>query len=154
MPIWTAPVVKKGRDIIAHALATGEYQSGWAKLESMATEAEVAWTQRLRVDHVGVSPYNREGLGVAGGDAQKHLVDIDHLGFTWTKLEAKCKQVDQFDPEPEQWFNDMQVAMSKGLIPALSLLLAVSLGGGHTNVGFRQAKHEVRAVCKELAGPD
>ena len=146
--------MKEGRRIIEHYTATGEFQSGWAALEKLAMQAGVAWAQRLLIDQVGVSPYNREGLGVAAGDAQKHLVDINHLGFTWTKLEAKAKQTDQHDPEPEIAFNEMQVKLSKGLIPPLSLMLAVSIGGGHTNVGFRQAKHGVKALYKELAGPD
>ena len=152
--VWTPQTVKEGRRIIEHYTATGEFQSGWAALEKLAMQAGVAWAQRLLIDQVGVSPYNREGLAVAAGDAQKHLVDIYHLGFTWTKLEAKAKQTDQHDPEPEIAFNEMQVKLSKGLIPPLSLMLAVSIGGGHTIVGFRQAKHGAKALYKELAGPD
>ena len=152
--VWHEDLVQWGRRCIAKANETGEYQSQWAALEKRALQAEVAWVQRIHVDQVGVSPYNRGGLGVSGGDAQKHLVDINHLGFTWTKLEAKAKQTDQADPEVEVSFNESQVRLSKGIVPPLGMMIAVSLGGGHTNVGFRQAKHQVKALYKEIAAAD
>ena len=153
-PMYTPSVVKYVKDIMVRCEQTGEYQSGLSMIVLKLKECGICWDCRLQIDHVGVSPFNRGGLGVAAGDAQKHLLDMSGLGFTWDKLEAYCKQLDQFDPTPEEAFNKKQVQLSKGLIPPLALLEAVSLGGSHTNVGFRQAKGRVRSLHKKLAGPD
>ena len=91
---------------------------------------------------------------MAAGDAQTHLLEVTSLGFTWDRLEAFCKQADQVNPEPERVFNTRQVKLSKGPIPPLTHMCAVSLGGSHTAVGFRQAKGRVKALHKKLAGVD
>ena len=153
-PKYTPKLLTDVKAIIVKCDITGEYQSGLADVQVMLRGAGLAWDQQIPIEHVGVSPYNRGGLGVAAGDAQRHLLDVTSLGFTWDRLEAFCKQSDQANPEFEWQFNERQVRLSKGLIPPLQLMSAVSLGGSHTQVGFRQAKGRVKALHPKLAGDD
>ena len=132
-PIYTAELITSVRKLRENAERSGEYVSAWSLIEAQCMKAGVFGKQRFKVSHVGTSPYSRGGLGVARGDAQKHLCDIVSVGFAWSRLEAYCKQVGQFDPQAELDFQSQQVELSNGLIPPTTQTLAVSAGGSHTS---------------------
>ena len=107
---------------------------------------------QLPCDQVGVHPENRSRFGVGGTEAQKHGKDVLTEGFSWKQAaDAAC-----FDCPPppldaeHKAFNIHMCDQSQGIIPALSLLSAISVGGSHTNTFCRQVKAGARAVVDGL----
>ena len=148
-PQYTPQLIKQVKQIMSSANKSGELLLGWHSIKETLGGAGLAWTQRIPVDQVGVSPHNRGGMGVAAADAQKHLEDIVSVGFTWSKSECVAVHVEP-GAVAERQFNNRQVSLGQGLIPALAGLQAVSIGGSHTNVGLRMVKARVRSLHKRL----
>ena len=75
-------------------------------------------------------------------------------GFAW----SKCADVTAVEAAGPDWqhgvqFNEELVALSGGLIPPLSDLRLLSVGGGHTNCFLRAVKAGCRSGVESLASP-
>ena len=134
--IFTAKVIADIQRLIDRAAKMG-YVAAWEAIRNCLSDAQLAWKQTLRCDYVGVHPMNRSGLGVGGSESHYHGADVLRAGWSWTKAsDAAAFEADPADTEALQ-FNRLLVDMSKGLIPELTLLKLLGVGGNHTNTFLR-----------------
>ena len=149
----TEEIRKKVQDIIDTATKTLERTTAWEAIQLLLVEHKLALMgAQLPCDQVGVHPENRSRFGVGGTEAQKHGKDVLTEGFSWKKAsDAAC-----FDCPPppldaeHKAFNRAMCDQSQGIIPPLSMLTALSVGGSHTNTFCRQVKACVTAVVDGL----
>ena len=150
---FTPEIYEKVKKLIDTAAQTLERTTAWEAIQHALVEHKLALVAaQLPCDHVGVHPENRSRFGVGGTEAQKHGKDVLTEGFSWkTASDAACFDCPPppLDAEPKA-FNIHMVDQSQGLIPPLSVLTAVSVGGSHTNTFCRQVKAGVRAVVDGL----
>ena len=149
----TEEIRKKVQDKIGTATQTPERTTAWEAIQLLLVEHKLALMgAQLPCDQVGVHPENRNRFGVGGTEAQKHGKDVLTEGFSWKKAsDAAC-----FDCPPppldaeHKAFNRAMCDQSQGIIPPLSMLTALSVGGSHTNTFCRQVKACVTSVVDGL----
>ncbi len=118
---------KGGRIVICETIAAAFLAAG------------IAWYDHALPDHAGISPWNRSRCGVMGVDVHAHGDEILDVGFSW----QKAADATAFECPPEPWcaeaatVNTDIVKFSAGLIPPLTHLRLLSIGGGHTNAFLR-----------------
>ena len=136
-------------EILMYYQKSKEYNEGFAVLKQAMLKHHIAWWQTLACDQVGVHSKNRGGLGVSGSDAQIHGLELKKAGFVLELTNPVAVQKDPEDDYELNW-NLKQIEMSKGLLPGMMMLLALSIGTSHTNVWCRQVKAGVRSLFPDL----
>ena len=151
MTLFTPFLITRVQTLIAAAKKTGTLLSSWDEIKQILIEAKVAWAAQTPPEFVGVHPDNRSGTGVGGSEAHFHGFKIYKAGFSW----SKAADATAFEAAPGQTHahlkNDEMVSLSGGLIPKLSQLKLLSVGGGHTNTWLRAVKAGCRSAVPELA---
>lgn len=151
MSLFTEALVKTVSFRIAAAKKSGELLSTWDDIKQQLIEANVAWEAQTPPEFVGVHPDNRSGTGVGGSEAHFHGHKICKAGFSW----IKAADATAFEVAPgvskAHDENDKIVSLSGGLIPPLTQLRLLSVGGGHTNTFLRAVKAGCRSAVTELA---
>ena len=149
----TEEIRKKVQDIIDTATKTLERTTAWEAIQLLLVEHKLALMgAQLPCDQVGVHPENRSRFGVGGTEAQKHGKDVLTEGFSWKKAsDVACFGCPPPPLDAEhKAFNRAMCDQSQGIIPPLSMLTALSVGGSHTNTFCRQVKASVTAVVDGL----
>ena len=105
--------------------------SGWEAIANYLTVENLAWRIRLRPDHVGIHPENRGRFGIDPTGAHLHGVQIVHQGWSWSKCaDVAATEVKDPDSVPDAVaMNNSTVDMANGLLPPLTSLKALSIGG-------------------------
>lgn len=151
MTLFTEFLITRVQTLIAAAKKSGTLVSAWDEIKHLLIEAKVAWIAQTPPEFVGVHPDNRSGTGVGGSEAHWHGFKIYKAGFSW----SKAADATAFEVAPGQTHaqrkNDEMVSLSGGLIPKLSQLKLLSVGGGHTNTWLRAIKAGCRSAVPELA---
>ena len=133
------------------AEVSGARVSAWDEIQEFLTEQKLGWITQTPPDVVGIHESNRSKLGVGGSEAHYHGFDILKIGFSWRKSSDatafECPPAPH-DAEAKR-VNESWVQLSGGLIPPLTQMRLLSVGGGHTNSFLRA----VQAGCKS-AVPD
>ena len=150
-PVFPKHVVDDVAAIIEEANRTGARVSAGDKVKAILDANKLSWTARVPVDFVGVHPQNRNGLGVGGSDAHFHGLQILTAGFSWTK----ASDATAFECSPDDTAaadcNDKWVKLSGGLLPDLTAMKLLSIGGAHTNGFLRAVKAQCRTTIASLA---
>ena len=150
--IFTPDVVATMTELLVEGWRTGEKTGYWEAMTEEALKAGVAWKVHVPPQRCGVHPDNRGKYGVDGCQSQNLGKGILEVGWSSAKC-SDCASV-QAPPMPflkaAQESNDKLVALSNGLIPPLSMLNSLSMGGGHTNTFLRQCLGNVIALHPEL----
>ncbi|MDA8582877.1 hypothetical protein N9L68_01565 [bacterium] len=149
----TEEIWKKVQDLIETATKTLERTTAWEAIQQVLVEHMLALiAAQLPCDQVGVHPENRSRYGVGGTEAQKHGKDVLTEGFSWKKAsDAACLDCPPPPLDAEhKAFNRSMCDQSQGIIPPLSVMTALSVGGSHTNTFCRQVKACVLAVVDGL----
>ena len=156
-PEVTADVVMQVHNIISKTEATGTGRTpAFEEIQDIFRDIGLGFESDCPCDWVGVHPANRSGAGVGGSEAQVHgLQVLSKAGFSLKK--ASDATAFQSPPAHTQHFreakafNDKQCSLSNGLVPPLSKLILLSVGGTHTNTFCRQVKAAVKSIVPELA---
>ena len=152
---YSADVVSKVQKLLDEGSASGARVAGWEEIQEVLAKAKLGWTTQMPPDLVGVHPCNRSYLGVGGSEAHFHGRQILQAGFSWAKaadatsVEAPPPPLDKEAVEENEKF----VSLSDGLIPPLSQMKLMSVGGGHTNTFLRAVKAGCRSAVESLADP-
>jgi len=149
---YTVDVVTKVQALLDEGIASGERVAAWEEIQGVLVTAKLGWTAQMPPDFVGVHPCNRSYLGVGGSEAHFHGSQVLQAGFSWAKaadataVETPPHPLDQEAVEE----NDKFVNLSDGLIPPLSQMKLMSIGGGHTNTFLRAVKAGCRSAVESL----
>ena len=138
--IYAPENVKTINDLIETGIKSGEKTGAWDAVLQAMRENSMAWEEACPPDQTGVHPGNRSSFGVGGADSQHLGFGILQVGWSWSK--AKDATAIQSPPgsltTEAAEYNKMLVDASDGLIPPLTLMRCLTIGGGHTNVFLRQ----------------
>jgi hypothetical protein len=132
--------------------------TAWEQALKVLKQHDLAWSQLMRCDFVGVHPCNRGGLGLQG--AEVHQLGLAHCsaGYSWDMASRGATAV-QSPPAPEDaeaaQFNQLMVDLDDGRwFPAVTQLALLSIGGGHSNAFLRAIKGGCPTPHSELADSD
>ena len=113
---------------------------------------------QLRPDFVGIHSLNRSTFGIDGRSMNLHGGKIDKQGFSFKKAADATAVEPPIDPKElatEIDANASNVELSDGLLPALTAVKALSIGGANTN-GFLRAVRgrapTIIASCADASG--
>ena len=130
-PLYTPAVCTTISNLLSSAAADGQYVRIWEKMQDALTAAKLGWRQHVLPEKAGVSEANRGRFGVGGSEAHEHGNRILVAGFSWKKAE----EATAVEAPPAPWkdsaeaFNRELCDLSEGLIPHLSTLKVLSVGG-------------------------
>ena len=156
-PEVTAELVMQVHNIISKTEATGTGRTpAFEEIQDIFRDVGLGFEGDCPCDWVGVHPANRSGAGVGGSEAQVHgLHLLSRAGFSLKKAsDATAFQSPPAHTEhfrEAKAFNDKQCSLSDGLVPPLSKLILLSVGGTHTNTFCRQVKAAVKSIVPDLA---
>ena len=150
---FTDDVVMKVKALLDEGSASGSRVAAWEQIQDALLKAGLGWTAQMPPDFVGVHPCNRSRLGVGGSEAHFHGAQILQAGFSWAKAaDATAVEAPPYPHDMEAAAaNDKFVSLSDGLIPPLSQMKLMSIGGGHTNTFLRAVKAGCRSAVPSLA---
>lgn len=151
--MYTPQVLSSIRSLLQQAEVTGEKVAAWDNIVQALRDAKLAWTSQVPPDFVGVHPKNRCSLGVGGSEAHLHGAQILACGWSWRKA-SDATAVEAPPPgmnDEALKANEDWVRLSGGLIPPLTTLKLLSLGGAHTNTFLRAVKAGSRSYVASLA---
>jgi hypothetical protein len=150
--VFTKGLLQQVHQLCDDAEVTGARVAAWEAIQVIMLQHKIAWNAQVPPEFVGVHPLNRSGLGVSGADAHHHGGQILQAGFSWRKASdataVECPPA-PFDLEPATE-NEKYSKLSNGLIPPLSQLKLLSLGGAHTNAFLRAVKANCRSAVAKL----
>jgi len=156
--LFPTDVVMAVQQIINKTEISGEYVSSWENIQQALLAAKLADYRQVPPDEVGVHKDNRGSFGISGADSQHHGEDILDVGFSWKKAsDATAFEVpppSTAETEANTKFNNLMVDLSNSLIPPLTFLKLLSVGGSFTNTFLRQVKGGVQAASEKLADPN
>ena len=147
---YTTEVVQKVNAILDKAGLTGEQVGAMENCKNILEAAGLVWRTQVSPDQVGVHPSNRSCVGVSGTEAHAHGQQILKVGFSWQKCSDVMAIEAGRDNEHATMFNTQLVELSGGLIPPLSDLRLLSLGGAHTNTWLRALRAGCASAVPEL----
>ena len=151
--LFSDSLVKKVQSLIDKADASGEKVAAWDEIQQVLTDGKLGYFSQVPCDFVGVHESNRSKLGVGGSEAHHHGADILKMGFSWKKASSatafECPPA-PFDDEAQK-HNASWVELSGGLIPPLTQLKLLSVGGGHTNSFLRAVQAGCPSAVADLA---
>jgi len=151
--MYTHEIVSKVKSLLSEGSSKGTRVSAWEAIQAELVQAGLAWTAQVPPDFVGVHPSNRSHLGVGGSEAHWHGAQVLQAGFSWAKA-ADATAIEAPPPPHDNEAvaaNAKYVSLSDGLIPPLSQMKLLSIGGGHTNVFLRSVKAGTRSAVDKLA---
>ena len=117
--------------------------------------ADIAWKSHVVPSRAGAHPDNRGKFGIDATHSQNLGNNILKVGWSW----RKCADSSAIQSPPEPWLkfvnesNRELSALSGDLIPPISQIDILTMGGGHANCFLRQVLGGVRAVNPELQDP-
>ena len=150
---YTADIIAKAQALLDEGNAKGDRVAAWEQIQGELFGANLAWKSQVPPEFAGVHPANRSFFGVGGSESHQHGAQILQAGWSW----AKCADVTAIEapPEPNKAesiaANNRWVVQSDGLIPPLSDMKILSIGGAHTNGFLRAVKAGCRTTVKTLA---
>ena len=110
--------------------------------------------RRIQVEHVGVHPANREGVGLVPVDVHDLLLAIASGGWSWSECrEALAGEVPPGDEGiPWRSFNHCLQERSDGLLAKVNMdtLEVCTARGSHTTAGVRCMKLGSRGIHPQL----
>ena len=151
--MFTPAVLQKVQQLMDDAEVSGARVSAWDEIQEFLTEQKLGWITQEFPDFVGIHESNRSKLGVGGSEAHYHGADILKIGFSWRKSSDatafECPPAPH-DAEAKQ-VNESWVQLSGGLIPPLTQMRLLSVGGGHTNSFLRAVQAGCKSAVPHLA---
>ena len=144
------PRVHEKMDSLLAACKNG-IVSGWDATVEFLMQENLAVHVRIRPDFVGVHSQNRARYGIDIVGCHQHGEQILQQGFSFKKAsDATCIEVrDGVAPE-DLAMNTETVALSNGLLPPLTSLKALSVGGAHANSFLRAARAQCTTPVQSL----
>ena len=107
--------------------------SGWEAMVEFLLSENLAVKTRIRPDMVGVHSRNRGRYGIDIVGCHQHGDQILQQGFSLKKAsDATCIEAVHYLSLEDEKVNSDTVELSNGLLPPLTSLKALSVGGGRT----------------------
>ena len=124
----------------------------WEQILKKFEEAGLVTTMDLLPEWVYVHPLNRNKVGINPGQMNSHGGGIVRQGFSWSRSSDALALAPR--PEETEYIEQSNVRlneMSGGLLPPLSLLKAIGIGGNNTNAFLRALRAKSKCVLSEYA---
>ena len=129
--------------------------AGWDATVDFMLAENMAIKTRIRPDMVGIHSRNRGRYGIDIVGCHQHGEQILAQGFSFKKAaDATCVEVGGCVSPEDDAINKDTVALSNGLLPPLTALKALSVGGAHTNSFLRAARALCKTPVKQLQDQD
>ena len=117
-------------------------------LHDFLCSRHLAWRQQMTSEYVGVSEYNRDGIGLSASHVQELASNIASIGFSKAEVKAVCVEV---PPGPK---GDHTRAFNKQLVEGAAGKLAPVTGVRYASIVGSHASQAARAFLHKVQHPD
>ena len=150
---FTPVLIAHVQSLIQKAKKGLQVVQGWESIIATLTKANLIYVLQLRPDLVGIHSLNRAKFGICPRAMNAHGAKITRQGLSWKKASDATavepptnKKLDDAIKDNNKW-----VELSNGLLPPLSDMKALSIGGANTNGFLRAARARCPCIVASVA---